>query len=154
MPDAYGTTNFLKYAPDWIKHWSGFRIDSKDPVLGGEELIAWWQSKGEDPREKLLIFSDGLDIDEIENLHHHFDGRARVGFGWGTNLTNDFRECAPSPIPGLSSFSLVCKVTQANGRPTVKLSDNLEKASGPEAEINRYLKLFGNEQITRKDVLV
>ena len=154
LPDTYGTTNFLKHAPDWIKDWSGFRIDSKDPVRGGEELIKWWESKGETPSQKLLIFSDGLDIKEIEDLYHHFDGRVRIGFGWGTNLTNDFRECAPSPNPGLSSFSMVCKVTQADGRPTVKLSDNLEKASGPNQEIDRYLEIFGNDQITRKDVLV
>ena len=32
LPDAYGTTNFLKHAPQWISQWSGFRIDSKDPV--------------------------------------------------------------------------------------------------------------------------
>jgi nicotinate phosphoribosyltransferase len=154
LPDAYGTTNFLKHAPQWISHWSGFRIDSKDPVEGGEEIINWWKSRGEDPCEKLIIFSDGLDIDEIEKLYHHFDGRSRIGFGWGTNLTNDFRECAPTLNDQLSAFSLVCKVTRANGRPTIKLSDNLEKATGPQSDIERYLKIFGTEQIGRKAVVV
>lgn len=154
LPDAFGTTNFLKHAPGWITQWSGFRIDSKDPCAGAEELIEWWKSRGEDPREKLIIFSDGLDIDEIEMLYHRFAERSRVGFGWGTNLTNDFRSCSPSAHPGLDAFSLVCKVAQANGRATVKLSDNLEKASGPSHEIERYLRVFGNEQITRKAVVV
>ncbi len=154
LPDAYGTTNFLKHAPQWISHWSGFRIDSKDPVAGGEEIINWWKSRGEDPQEKLIIFSDGLDIDEIEKLYHHFDKRSRIGFGWGTNLTNDFRECAPTLNDQLSAFSLVCKVTQANGQPTIKLSDNLEKATGPQSEIERYMKIFGTEQIGRKAVVV
>lgn len=154
LPDAFGTTNFLKHAPEWITQWSGFRIDSKDPCEGAEELIRWWDSRGQDPREKLIIFSDGLDIDEIEMLHHRFTGRSRIGFGWGTNLTNDFRACSPSAHPGLDAFSLVCKVSRANGRPTVKLSDNLEKASGPDDEIARYLRVFGNEQITRKAVTV
>jgi nicotinate phosphoribosyltransferase len=154
LPDAYGTTNFLKHAPKWVSEWSGFRIDSKDPVEGGEEIIAWWISRGEDPKEKLIIFSDGLDIDEIEKIYHHFNGRSRIGFGWGTNLTNDFRECAPVVNDQLSSFSLVCKVTRANGRPTVKLSDNLEKATGPAEEINRYIQMFGDDQISRSPVSV
>ncbi len=154
LPDAYGTTNFLKHAPQWISDWSGFRIDSKDPIEGGEEIINWWKSRGEDPCEKLIIFSDGLDIDEIEMLYHHFDGRSRIGFGWGTNLTNDFRECATTLNNQLSAFSLVCKVTRANGKPTIKLSDNLEKATGPQSELERYMDIFGTEQIGRKAVTV
>ena len=154
LPDAYGTTRFLRHAPSWVAEWSGFRIDSKDPVTGGEELIQWWQSMGQDPADKLLIFSDGLDIGEIENVYHHFHGRVRTGFGWGTNLTNDFRDCAPTPNSQLDAFSLVCKVTRANQRPTVKLSDNLEKATGPQSEIDRYLKVFGSDQISRQAVRV
>ena len=147
LPDTFGTTNFLKNAPEWIAEWSGFRIDSKEPIAGGEELIRWWKAMGQNPKEKLLIFSDGLDIDEIENVYHHFNDITRVGFGWGTHLTNDFRHCSPTDNEQLNAFSLVCKVTQANGKPTVKLSDNIEKASGPDKEIERYLRVFGDDQI-------
>ena len=154
LPDTYGSTTFLKNAPDWVANWSGFRVDSKEPIAGGEELIQWWKAMGQDPQEKLIIFSDGLDIDDIETITHHFAQRVKVGFGWGTNLTNDFKDCAPTPNDRLNAFSLVCKVTQAAGKPTVKLSDNLEKASGPKAEIARYLKVFGKDQITRMKVVV
>jgi len=154
LPDSYGTTNFLKHAPDWIRHWSGFRIDSKDPATGAEELIKWWTSIGEDPTRKMIIFSDGLDIDEIENLYHQFDQRSRIAFGWGTNLTNDFNGCSPTPNPGLKMTSLICKVTKANGKSAVKLSDNLEKATGPQGEIKRYLRIFGADQLSRKAVTV
>ena len=154
LPDTFGTTAFLRNAPQWIAQWSGFRIDSKQPVAGGEELIDWWHSMGQNPKEKLLIFSDGLDIDEIETVYHHFDGRVRVGFGWGTNLTNDFRDCSPTPNDQLNPFSVVCKVTRAKGRPTVKISDNLEKALGPQSEVERYLKVFGRDQIGRYEVSV
>src|SRR3712207_8581310 len=61
----------------------------------GEEAIAWWQERGQDPRQKMLLFSDGLDAAVIERLHAHFSGRARVAFGWGTLLTNDFCGCLP-----------------------------------------------------------
>jgi nicotinate phosphoribosyltransferase len=35
-------------------------------------------------------------------------------------------------------------VTSVDGRPAVKLSDNPEKATGDPAEIERYLRVFGN----------
>jgi nicotinate phosphoribosyltransferase len=67
-----------------------------------------------------------------------------MSFGWGTNLTNDFRGCAPFETNGLDPISLVCKVVEANGRPAVKLSDNPEKATGDINEIARYLRIFGD----------
>ncbi|RPI08338.1 MAG: nicotinate phosphoribosyltransferase, partial [Zetaproteobacteria bacterium] len=39
LPDTYGTTQFLANAPAWVDHWTGFRIDSKEPFEGGEEAI-------------------------------------------------------------------------------------------------------------------
>lgn len=154
LPDSFGTASFLRDAPEWVANWTGFRPDSAPPIPGGEQIIDWWQSKGVDPREKLLIFSDGLDIDSIEETYHHFHGRVRMAFGWGTNLTNDFRGCAPTPLPGLDPMSIVCKVTEANGRPAVKLSDNPEKAIGTPEEIERYIKLFGNKGRVEQAVLV
>ncbi len=152
LPDTFGTTQFLRHAPDWVSGWSGCRIDSKDPVEGGEELIHWWQERGEDPTQKLLIFSDGLDVDSIERAYHHFQGRVRLGFGWGTHLTNDFRDCTPNTNEPLRAISLVCKVTRANHKPTVKLSDNLAKASGPPDEIERYKRVFGVDNIGQEAV--
>jgi len=154
LPDTYGTTRFLADAPDWVADWSGFRIDSKEPISGGEELIRWWKSRGQDPREKLLIFSDGLTVGTIEKVYRRFHGRVRLSFGWGTHLTNDFMDCAPHPNPALRAISLVCKVTHAGGRPTVKLSDNRDKATGPAEEIARYRRVFGEEEVGRQDVLV
>ena len=154
LPDAYGTTRFLQDAPEWVADWSGFRIDSKDPIEGGEEIIAWWKKMGCDPKDKLLIFSDGLDIDTIESTYNHFNSKVRTSFGWGTNLTNDFRDCAPYRNDNLKAFSVVCKVTEADGKPTVKLSDNLAKATGPKSEVDRYLHVFGKEHLTSTEVQV
>ena len=140
LPDTYGTKNFLKNAPPWLAAWTGIRIDSGDPVDSAETAIEWWQSCGEDPRKKLIIFSDGLDVKEIVDLYTRFSHRALVSFGWGTLLTNDFRDLSDGK--NLSPFSLVCKVTTADGRATVKLSDNSEKVMGPELEVERYRKVF------------
>jgi nicotinate phosphoribosyltransferase len=141
LPDTFGTAGFLKNAPDWLASWTGIRIDSGDPAEGAETAIRWWKERGEDPRQKLVIFSDGLDVEEIETLYNQFNGRVKVSFGWGTMLTNDFRGLVPDDK--LAPFSLVCKAISANGRPTVKLSDNPNKAMGPEQEIARYKRVFG-----------
>jgi len=154
LPDAFGTASFLRNAPDWVADWTGFRPDSAPPIEGGERIIDWWKSKGRDPREKLLIFSDGLDVDTIEKTYKHFEGRVRMSFGWGTNLTNDFEDCAPLPNDRLKAISLVCKVDEANGRPAVKLSDNPNKATGDPKEIERYLRIFGSEERVIQPVLV
>jgi nicotinate phosphoribosyltransferase len=140
LPDTYGTEGFLNNAPDWLATWTGIRIDSGDPAQGAETAINWWVSKGQDPRDKLVIFSDGLDVAEILSLQRRFASRVKVSFGWGTNLTNDFRGLVPDR--GLDAFSLVCKAVSANGNPTVKLSDNPNKAVGPDDEIARYKRVF------------
>jgi nicotinate phosphoribosyltransferase len=64
----------------------------------------------------------------------------RIGYGWGTLLTNDFRGLGPDGR--LDPFSIVCKVVSADGRPAVKLSDNPMKAMGPPAEVARYRRVF------------
>jgi nicotinate phosphoribosyltransferase len=146
LPDTYGTTQFLADAPDWIADWTGLRIDSKDPVAGGEEAITWWSARGRDPRSKLILFSDGLDTPTMIALHRHFQA---VRTGWLHLLTNDFRTChlrAGHPDP----ISLICKVTEANGRPAVKLSDNDAKPTGPLDEIERYRKVFGRSGVTHE----
>jgi nicotinate phosphoribosyltransferase len=144
LPDTFGTTAFLAQAPEWVADWTGFRPDSKPIMEAGEEIIAWYKSRGRDPRQKIVIFSDGLDIDTIEEAHARFSGRIRLGYGWGTNLTNDFRGCATHDEPMLDPISLVCKITAVDGRPAVKLSDNIDKATGPRAEVDRYIGVFGS----------
>jgi nicotinate phosphoribosyltransferase len=32
LPDAFGTTAFLRHAPDWLAGWTGFRPDSAPPI--------------------------------------------------------------------------------------------------------------------------
>ena len=152
LPDTFGTEGFLKHAPHWLASWTGIRIDSGDPATGAEIAIRWWKERGEDPRQKLVIFSDGLDVDKIEELHRQFVGRVKVSFGWGTMFTNDFRGLVPGDE--LAPFSLVCKAVAANGLPTVKLSDNPNKAMGPKAEIERYKRVFDLGAQQAQEVLV
>jgi nicotinate phosphoribosyltransferase len=175
LPDTFGTTQFLEGAPDWASDWTGQRIDSKNPYVAGEEYIAWLRARGRDSKDKLIIASDALDVDDIIGLHSYFGGALEVGVtpadfhsaadfldrqkwtpgrrirfsaGWGTLLTNDFRGCDPTGGTGFDPISLICKVSEVEGRPAVKLSDNYAKALGPPAEIERYRRVFGTAGVT------
>jgi nicotinate phosphoribosyltransferase len=170
LPDTFGTTQFLENAPDWVANWTGQRIDSKNPFVAGDEYINWLERRDRDPRTKRLIASDGLDVDTIVALHAYFGGtirnntppsefrgaadfvdpkkwlpenRIRFSSGWGTYLTNDFRDCNPQGNDSFNPVSIVCKLSEVEGRPAVKLSDNYQKAMGPPAEIERYRRIFG-----------
>ena len=153
LPDTYGTTNFLKHAPDWVAGWTGIRIDSKDPIEGGEEAIDWWLSRGRDPRQKLAIFSDGLDVDTHQRhpppVPRPHAPRLRLGHAAHQRLP---RPCAERRArPDLDRLQ---GASRPNGRPAVKISDNPTKAIGPKAEIERYKRVFEVGVQTAQPVLV
>jgi nicotinate phosphoribosyltransferase len=181
LPDTFGTTQFLRDAPDWVASWTGLRIDSKNAYVAGDEYIAWLERQGRDPRQKRLISSDALDVEQILGLHAYFTGtlrngatpedfrsaedfqdtarwtpgrRIRFSAGWGTLLTNDFRNCNPQGDDHFNPLSLVCKLSEAEGRPAVKLSDNPSKALGDPTETERYRRIFGVAGLTEEPVVV
>lgn len=135
LTDTFGTDFFFRsMTPEQAKDWKGLRHDSGDPIQFGEKAIAFYEKCGVDSTTKLIVFSDGLDLDAIFRIAGHFKGRVKVTFGWGTNLTNDL---------GLAPLSLVIKTVRANGRGLVKLSDNLAKAIGAPEDIERYKGVCG-----------
>ena len=135
LTDTYGTDFFFTdMTAEQARNWKGLRQDSGDPFVFGEKAIAFYERHGIDAREKLIIFSDGLDVDTIVRLFERFAGRTKLSFGWGTNLTNDL---------GFEPLSLVVKVVEAAGQKTVKLSDNLAKATGSPEDVERFKGIFG-----------
>jgi nicotinate phosphoribosyltransferase len=181
LPDTFGSTQFFRDAPEWIaKTYKGVRLDSKDPIAGGYEAIKFFADAGEDLSQKLLIPSDGLDVDDILRYHAEFSGTLKpgcVGFdgfqgardfqanwdympkiresaGWGTLLTNDARGCHPRGLHDFDPISLVCKVSSVEGYPAVKLSDNYTKATGPADEVAFYRETFGSAGMAGAPVTV
>ena len=158
LPDTYGTTQFWKNMPEDLAHnvalnWRGVRQDSGDPVIEAELFQRWLLNK-DTTEKKVCIFSDGLDYKKIIELYNRFQGDLVTPFGWGTMLTNDFIGCDPSNNPAFKPFSLVCKVTEANGNPAVKLSNNPGKATGPKDEVEKYKKIFGVDGQNEQEVKV
>ena len=134
LTDTWGSEFFFADAGEGrARRFRGVRQDSGDPAAFGERAIRWYEDFGVDPRQKSLVFSDGLELPEILDLESRFAGRIGVSYGWGTNLTND---C------GVPNYSLVVKPVAANGRPLVKLSDNPGKSTGNPTEIRRYRRIF------------
>ncbi len=136
VTDTYGSEFFFRdMTASQARAWKGLRHDSGDPFEFGERAVRFYEDCGIDPKEKLLIFSDGLELDTILELSGRFHGRVKLSFGWGTNLTNDM---------GLDPIAIVVKVVEACGIRTVKLSDNLAKATGSKEDIERFKRIFGH----------
>ncbi len=139
LTDTYGSSFFFSdMTVEQARDWKGLRQDSGDPYRFGERAIRFYREHDIDPKDKLIVFSDGLDVATIVKLSRHFKGKIKVTFGWGTNLTNDLGE---------RPLSMVVKLSSSCGYGTVKLSDNLAKAMGRQEDINRFKKIFGYADI-------
>ena len=134
LGDTFGSPYFFRhFGPKRAAAWKGTREDSRHPILAGEAMVKFYRGHGIDPKSKLWLPSDGLDLKSILNIDDWHGDDLTISYGWGTTLTCDL---------GLPTLSLVAKAIQANGRYTVKLSDNIEKAMGPAQEIERYRRVF------------
>ena len=127
-----------------------------------------------------MIASDALDVDDILGLHAYFGGalqgstkterlseRRRLPRSQkvdtrashscqhrlGHAAHQRFSRRDPAGGNGFDPVSLVCKVSEADGRPAVKLSDNYSKAMGPPVEIERYRRVFGTDGISNVPVI-
>ena len=132
LSDIYGLDAFLRdFDMYFCKLFDGTRHDSGDPYDWGEKVLAHYRANRVDPRGKILVFSDGLDIPKVIGLYRHFRDRCLLAFGVGTNLTNDV---GPQPL------NIVIKMTRCNGQPVAKLSDSPGKNMCEDKAYVAYLR--------------
>ena len=132
LSDVYGLNAFLRdFDMYFCKLFDGTRHDSGDPFAWGERVLAHYRANRVDPRSKILVFSDGLDIPQVMKLYAHFQGRCQLAFGVGTNLTNDV---GPTPL------QIVIKMVRCNGQPVAKLSDSPGKNMCDDPAYVAYLR--------------
>ncbi len=132
LSDVYGLNAFLRdFDMFFCKLFDGARHDSGDPFEWGERLIAHYHANRVDPRAKTLVFSDGLDIPLAMEIARRFDGRCKVSFGIGTNLTNDM---------GVKALQIVMKMVRCNGQPVAKVSDEPGKTMSVDPAYLAYLR--------------
>jgi nicotinate phosphoribosyltransferase len=132
LSDVYGLDAFLRdFDMYFCKLFDGTRHDSGDPFAWGEKVLAHYQANRVDPRTKVLVFSDALDLPRVMQLYRHFRGRCQLAFGVGTNLTNDV---GPTPL------QIVIKMVRCNGQPVAKLSDSPGKNMCDDPAYVAYLR--------------
>jgi len=136
LTDTVGMDAFLAdFDLYFAKLFDGLRHDSGDPVAWGEKALAHYARLRIDAHTKRLVFSDGLDVDKALALYRHFGDRVQLGFGIGTQLTNDV---------GLTPLNIVMKITHANGQPVAKLSDSPGKTLCDDETFLAYLRQVFN----------
>ena len=116
----------------FAKLFDGLRHDSGDPVVWAEKAIAHYRKLGIDPMTKTLVFSDGLNLPKSLQIFRALRGRINVSFGIGTNLTCD--------IPGVEPMNIVLKMTDCNGQPVAKISDEAAKTQCRDPNFVAYLR--------------
>lgn len=163
LTDTFGTPAFLKAFtkpapksgtvdahdpqgndPTYAQIFTGVRQDSGDPLDFLRQIKAFYLSQNiKDP--KTIVFSDSLNISKC--LQYQAATLAQdltPSFGIGTFLTNDFQHAskAEKSVP----LNIVIKLSEANGRKAVKLSDNKGKNMGDDELVKRAKELVGYEE--------
>ncbi len=132
LSDTYTLKHFLNTVePEILHDIAGIRHDSGDPFDFADRTIQHLESMGADPKSKKLVFSNGLNLDAIQAIEKFVGGRAQTSYGIGTNLTNDFGDAMP--------FDIVIKLTEFDGKPAVKLTDEPEKSVGKSTRVQEVL---------------
>ena len=136
LTDTVGMDAFLAdFDLYFAKLFDGLRHDSGDPYAWGEKALAHYRKLRIDANTKRFVFSDGLNVDTALALYHHFGDRVQLGFGIGTQLTNDM---------GLKQLNIVMKIVHANGQPVAKLSDSHGKTMCDDETFLAYLRQVFN----------
>ena len=148
LTDTYTVNEFLRqFSIRYAKLFDGVRHDSGDPFEFGDKIIKKYESYGIDPQSKTIIFSDSLTFEKCADLKRYFDGRIKVSFGIGTNLTNDLYDIDLGLR--IKPMNIVMKLSKFQVNPRqpvygcVKLSDNPGKAIGEPKDVEVYKYLIG-----------
>lgn len=138
LTDVINMDSFLKsFDLKYAKMFDGLRHDSGDAIIWGEKAIAHYKALRIDPTGKSLVFSDGLNFEKALNIFNHFKGRIKTSYGIGTNITNDL---------GFTPLNIVMKMTECNGKPVAKISDEPGKSLCQDEEFLSYLLKVHNEK--------
>lgn len=133
--DTYTTKSFLRTLTRKQAHLlSGFRQDSGDEYKIGNMVIRRLKEFGIDPKSKILVFSNALDFNKAADIYEYFNGRIKVAFGIGTNLTCDVG------LEGFKPANIVMKLSRCRmsdkdpWEKCIKISDDEGKHMGDDYE--------------------
>jgi nicotinate phosphoribosyltransferase len=108
----------------YAQSYQGLRQDSGDPLVFIKTVREFYLSHGLDTKGKVLVFSDSLS--SVEQCVKYKKASEEAGFvptfGIGTWMTNSFARSDGTPS---TPINIVIKISSANGRPAIKLSDDM-----------------------------
>ncbi|KAK2046763.1 nicotinate phosphoribosyltransferase [Colletotrichum somersetense] len=121
--------------------FQGVRQDSGDPADYVEMLRQYYDGQGI-REKKTMVFSDSLNIERcLEYKAISEKAGFTPTFGVGTFLTNDFThlKTGTKSVP----LNIVIKLSSANGRPAIKISDNIGKNTGDKETVDKVKSQLG-----------
>lgn len=121
--------------------FTGVRQDSGDPMAFIKMMRDFYDSEGI-KEKKTIVFSDSLNVERcIEFMHAANEAGFSPTFGVGTFLTNDFTHVSSEKksLP----LNIVIKLSSANGRPAIKISDNVGKNTGDSETVHKVKASLG-----------
>lgn len=135
LSDVVGSKAFIQdFSKDLAEAYRGTRWDSGSAEDYTNSIISRYKELGIDPLTKLILYSDGLDLEKALDLWRKFHGKIKTAAAIGTNLSND---CGEKPL------NIVMKIVECSGAPVAKLSDSPGKEVGGSVEfIEQLKKLF------------
>lgn len=155
LTDTFGTPAFLDAfkqkisAPGgtdagdrtYAQVFTGVRQDSGDPLDFVKLMRNFYDQQGIKDK-KTIVFSDSLNLELCLKYKAAAEAAGfQPTFGVGTFLTNDFvsKTTGKKSIP----LNIVIKIASANGRPAVKISDNIGKNTGDKATVEDVKRRLG-----------
>ncbi|KAK5097461.1 nicotinate phosphoribosyltransferase [Lithohypha guttulata] len=153
LTDTFGTPAFFKAfkknipsdagdsSKTYAQVFAGIRQDSGDPKEYVKMAADFYASQG--ITGKTLVFSDSLNTERCKEYkdiaeQHGF----KPSFGVGTFFTNDFHQLS-NPDAKSKPLNIVIKISKANERPSIKISDNVGKNTGDSDTVSEVKRRLG-----------
>jgi nicotinate phosphoribosyltransferase len=162
LTDTFGTPAFLRsfsrpaprigstepetaQEPTYAAIYTGVRQDSGDPLEYIKLMRSFYTSMNI-TSPKTIVFSDSLNVERCLLYKNACEAAGLTpSFGVGTFFTNDFRVHSDESKKSVP-LNIVMKLSEAAGRPAIKLSDDVGKNMGDDALIKRIKKEVGYEE--------
>lgn len=145
LTDTFSTAAFFRdFTHEHAQTWFGLRQDSGDPYVYAPRAQEVYERLGVEYKDKkTIIFSDGLDVAKALKLREQARGLGFLtSFGVGTSLTNDFQSVSSGGKEKSKALNMVIKLASVDGKPCVKISDELSKNTGDPNAVKLVKEIF------------